>query len=87
MPLPMMTPQRIRVFLGEVQPAVLDRVDGGDDGELGEAVEAAASARGSTTVFRVEVLHLRRRTCTLKSVVSNRSMGPMPLLPASRPCQ
>ena len=39
-----------RVFLREVEPAVLDRLGGGDHGELGEAVEPAdgrASMTGS----------------------------------------
>ena len=36
-----------RIFLGEVEPAVLDRLVGGDQGELGEAVESRRSLGSS----------------------------------------
>ncbi len=41
MPLPTMMPQRKGSSLREIEAAVLDGVNGGHQGELGEAVEAA----------------------------------------------
>ena len=47
----------VRVFLAEVDAAVLDGLDGGDQGKLREAVEVAGDL-GVEVRFRVEVLDL-----------------------------
>ena len=57
MPLPRMTPQRNGSSLREVEAAVLDGRDGGDQGELGEAVQAAGGL-GVEDGLGVEVLDL-----------------------------
>ena len=55
MPLPMITPQRKRVFLCEIEPGILDRVDGRGEAELAEAVEALGFADVDAVLGDVEV--------------------------------
>ena len=54
MPLPRMTPQRKRIFAGEIEPAVLHGLHGGHQGELGEAIQAPGRLRRSSHGFRLE---------------------------------
>ena len=74
MPLPRMHAAAERVFLGEVEAAVLDGLGGGDHGELGEAVEPAGrpgrrgTGSGSKSLTSPPNL-------TLKAVVSNCVIG------------
>ena len=75
-----------RIFLAKVEAAVFDGFDGGDQRELGEAVEAA---RGLAVeiLFGIQVLDFAAEVDLEGASVSNCSIVPMPLRPASKPCQ